>query len=257
MSHPKVFFRVSELDRISKKYSDTKKSIDSEVENYFSNTYSINSLKYKVELLENKKNIYESFNNTAYAIESFGKTSVINNRETYTDPFSYNPFQSFDPSSSEGGFYIGICLLVFFLFTMIKKWKVKKFIGFLLLITIGLNLYNYYIKEPEFLRSKALHINQTEYKNQRMLKVASEKYADLYQPKTTYSTTNKYEYDVEGTDDNGVYVEGYIETSGKYGEGYIINEYGDRINIDVEWIGKAELIGRDDDKNEYELEVKY
>lgn len=257
MSHPKIFFRESELEVISKDYSDTKKTIDTEVKSYFENVYNIDGLYYKVGLLENKQDIYKSFNNTAYAIENFGKTSVINNRELYTDPFSYSPFQSFDPTSSKGGFYIGICIFIFFVFTMLKKWRIKKLVGFLLLIVLYLNLYNYYVKEPEFLNSKSLYINQTEYKNQRMLKVASEKYTDFYQPKTTYSTKNTYEYNVEGTDEYGDYVEGFIETSGKYGAGYILDEYGDKIEIEIEWTGNGELIGTDDNNNEYELKVKH
>jgi hypothetical protein len=257
MSHPKIFFRESELDAVAEKYSNTKKTIDSEVENYFSNTYSIDGLYYKVGLLENKQDIYNSFKSSAYSIESFGKTSVKNNTELYIDPFSYSPFQSFNPTSSKGGFYIGIGLLIFFLFALIKKWRIKKFVGFLLLIAIGLNLYNYYVKEPEFLASKSFQINPSEYKNERMLKVASEKYVDFYQPKTTYATTKTYEYDVEGTDGNGDYVEGYVETSGKYGEGYILNEYGDKVEIEVEWIGNGEMTGTDDDNNEYNLKVKH
>ncbi len=257
MSHPKIFFRKSEFEAIAEKYSQTKKTIDTEVENYFENVYSIDGLYYKVGLLENKQDIYKSFNNTAYAIESFGKTSVINNRELYSDPFSYSPFQSFDLTSSKGGFFIGIGLLIIFLFALIKKWRIKKFIGFLLLIAIGLNLYNYYVKEPEFLNSKSFHINSTEYKNQQMLKEASEKYTNLYQPKTTYSTTKTYEYEIEGTDEYGDYVDGFVETSGKYGEGYILDEYGDKIPIEVEWIGNGELLGTDDDNNEYELKVKH
>ena len=257
MSHPNIFFRETELNAIREKYSETKNEIDSEVDSYFANTNSVDGLYFKVGLLENKQKIYDSFKDTAYTIESFGKTSVKLNSEQYVDPFSYSPFQSFDPTSSKGGFYIGIGLLIIFLFALIKKWRIKKFIGFLLLIAIGLNLYNYFVKEPEFLNSKSLHLNPTEYKNQRMLKVASEKYADLYQPKTTYSTTKTYEYDVEGTDEYGDYVEGYVETSGKYGEGYIFDEYGDKVPIEVEWTGNGELLGTDDDNNEYELKVKH
>jgi hypothetical protein len=254
MSNPKIFFREAELNLIAENYSNTKNTIDTEVENYFSNVNSVDGLYFKVGLLENKQEIYNSFKNSAYSSESLGKTS---NSELYVDPFSYNPFQSFNPTSSKGGFYIGIGLLILFFFTLVQKWKIKKFVGFLLLITIGLNLYNYYVKEPEFLASKSFHINPSEYKNKRMLKIASEKYNDLYQPKTTYATSNTYEYDVEGIDKNRNYVEGYVETSGKYGDGYILNENGDKIEIEVEWTGNGEIIGTDNDNYEYELKVKH
>lgn len=257
MNHPKIFFRESEFNQIAENYSQTKNLIDSEVETYFSNSNSITNLYYKVGFLENKQEIYESFNNTAYSIEKFGKSSVINGRQLYDDPFTYSPFQSFDPTSSKGGFYIGIIILIFFLIALIKKWQLTKFIGFLLLIVIGLNLYNYYIKEPEFLASKSFRINPIEYKNETMLKIASEKYIDLYQPTPTYSTISTYEYEVEGTDEFGNFIEGYVETSGKYGDGYILSDSGNEIKIDVEWIGSGEMTGTDENNNEYDLKVKH
>lgn len=41
MSHPEIFFRETEFKQIAKKYSQTKKNIDSEVETYFFNTNSM------------------------------------------------------------------------------------------------------------------------------------------------------------------------------------------------------------------------
>ena len=125
MSHPEIYFRESELEAISNKYHEAKKAIDSEVNDYFAHVSSIDELYYKVGFLENKENIYDSFENSALAVENFGKLSVQNSRELYGDPFSYNPFQSFEPTSSKGGFYIGIGILVFFVITMMNKWKIK------------------------------------------------------------------------------------------------------------------------------------
>lgn len=177
-------------------------------------------------------------------------------RELYDDPFTYSP-QDFDPTSSKGAFYIGIILLIFYFFALVKRWQLKKYIGFLLLVTIGLNLYNYYISEPQFLDSNSFVINPIEYKNKTMLKIASEKYTDLYQPTQTYSTIEAYEYQVEGTDEHGNLIEGLVETSGKYGEGYILDDNGDKIKIDVEWTGNGEMTGIDKDNNEYDLKVKH
>jgi|26BtaG_2_1085354.scaffolds.fasta_scaffold08330_2 hypothetical protein len=256
MSHPIVFFRKTEFNAIAKEYSLTKKAIDTEVENYFLNTNSLNNLYYKVELLENKQDYYKSFNNTANAIESWGKSSIQNSSPLYSDPFSYNHFQSFNPLSSKGGFYIGIFIMIVFLLAIIKKWKIRVFIGLLLMITIGLNLYNYYVKEPEFLKSADFYINPTEYKNEKLFKVASDIYTDLYQPKESYAA-KVYEYEVDGIDNFGDYVEGMVETSGKYGEGYIYNEYGDKIDIKVEWVDYGKLIGTDEHNDEYKLKVKH
>jgi hypothetical protein len=254
MSNPEIFFREAELNSITEKYYNTKNTIDTEVENYFSSVNSVYGLYFKVGLLENKQEIFNSFKNSTNSVDRLGKTS---NSKLYVDPFSYNSFQSFNPTSSKGGFYIGIGLLILFFFTIVKKWKIKKYVGLLLLIAIGLNLYNYYVKEPEFLASKSFHINPFEYKNERMLKIASEKYNDLNKKKTTSAKSNTYEYDVEGMDKNRNYVEGYVQTSGKYGAGYILNDYGDKIKVEVEWTRNGEMIGTDNDNYKYDLKVKH
>jgi hypothetical protein len=50
-------------------------------------------------------------------------------------------------------------------------------------------------------------------------------------------------------------VSGTIDINGKYGSGIIEDEDGNEKRIDVEWVGKGELEGTDEDGNSYELEV--
>lgn len=255
MSHPKVFFHESDLNIIRNKYQETKKSIDLEVDSYFLNINSMDNLYYKVSLLDNKNEIYNSFKSLNHGLTNSPLSTKLNSRKPYVDPFSYSNQQSFDLMSSKDGFIIGVFALLFFFFTLIKQWRIKKIIGILVFLLIGLNLYNYFIKEPDFLNSQTLRINHSEYKKKRMAEVASIKYIDLYKPvvdKTTYKTT--YEYDIEGYDD---YVEGHVETYEKYGEGYVFNEYGDKIKIEVEWVGKGELSGMDEDNRVYKLKVSH
>lgn len=64
-----------------------------------------------------------------------------------------------------------------------------------------------------------------------------------------------YSYDVSGTDDEGNYVDGSIEISGKYGSGTVEDDNGNEKSIDVEWTGNGTLGGTDEDGNFYELEV--
>jgi len=258
MSHPVIFFREVELNKIQNEYHLAKSKIDSDVENYFSNTNSIENLYFKVGLLENKEKVLNSFKDTALAIESFGKDYVKLNTEKHVDPFSYSSFQEFDLTGSKEAFYIGIVVFILFLFSLIKKWKVSKLFGIVLLVAIGLNLYNYYVKEPEFLANESFILKPEQYRNTEMLNTADEKFLSFYQPsRKTYSSSKTYNYDVEGTDEYGDFIEGNVETSGKYGEGFIIDEYGDKIEIDTEWSGNGEMTGTDADGNEYTLKVKH
>jgi len=64
-----------------------------------------------------------------------------------------------------------------------------------------------------------------------------------------------YNYDVSGYSDSGEYVYGEIDVDQSGGDGYIYDENGDEVYIDVEWTGKGELEGYDSDGNYYELEV--
>lgn len=75
-----------------------------------------------------------------------------------------------------------------------------------------------------------------------------------YNYRTGYSGDYGYNYDVEGYGDTG-YVYGEIDTSGKYGEGYIYNEEGDEVWIETEWTDYGVLEAYDEDGNWYELET--
>ncbi len=76
-----------------------------------------------------------------------------------------------------------------------------------------------------------------------------------YNYRTGYSGNYEYNYDIEGYNDDGDSVYGNIDIEGKYGSGYIYDEYGNEKEIDVEWVDYGELEGYDEDGNYYELEV--
>lgn len=63
-----------------------------------------------------------------------------------------------------------------------------------------------------------------------------------------------YNYDVSGYGEDG-YVTGNIDIEGKYGSGYLEDEDGNEIEIDVEWVDYGELEATDENGNTYELEV--
>jgi len=89
--------------------------------------------------------------------------------------------------------------------------------------------------------------------------VNSDKYYDSnykYNYRTGGSGRYNYNYDVSGYSDYGDYVYGEIDIEGKYGEGYVYDEYGDEIYVDVEWSGYGTLEGYDEDGNYYEFEVE-
>ena len=76
-----------------------------------------------------------------------------------------------------------------------------------------------------------------------------------YNYRTGYSGNYGYNYDVEGYSDSGDYFYGEIDTEGKYGEGYIYDDYGNEIYVETEWVGNGELEAYDEYGNYYEFEV--
>ncbi len=78
-------------------------------------------------------------------------------------------------------------------------------------------------------------------------------------PSSSYRTSGygykSYNYDVSGYNYNGDYVYGEVDVDQSGGDGYVYDENGDEIYIDVDWIGKGELEGYGSDGNYYELEV--
>ena len=75
-----------------------------------------------------------------------------------------------------------------------------------------------------------------------------------YNYRAGYSGSYNYNYDVEGYGADG-YVHGNIDTSGKYGEGYVYDEYGNELWIETEWIDYGLMEAYDEYGNWYELEV--
>ena len=63
-----------------------------------------------------------------------------------------------------------------------------------------------------------------------------------------------YDYDVSGSGDDG-YVYGDVTVDQSGGDGTIYDEYGNEHNVTVDWTGRGELEGYDEDGNYYELEV--
>lgn len=78
------------------------------------------------------------------------------------------------------------------------------------------------------------------------------------QKATTYNKNNDYEYSyhVIGNDQNGNLVVGNIYIKEEIGTGFITNNYGEKINVEVKWISYGKLKATDYNGNEYELKVE-
>ncbi|MCP9199022.1 hypothetical protein MKO06_03820 [Gramella sp. GC03-9] len=258
MGHPKVFFRIEELNNLQEQYSNDKEIIDNQVDHFLSNVNSKEGLYYQISLLDNSQEYFDSFKNTALAIENFGKSSVLNNRPLYADPFSYVYNSGFDLSNPETLFYFTIGLGVLFVILLFTKLKdLKKFVFLLVIIFSGWNAYNYYVAEPEYIAQKKESLDLDEYKDRKLKRKATDKFVEYYEPIQRYNSRKVYTYDVEGSDANDDDVHGTVETSGKYGEGIITDSYGNEIEIETEWVDKGELIGRDKNGNEYYMSVSH
>ena len=64
-----------------------------------------------------------------------------------------------------------------------------------------------------------------------------------------------YNYDVSGYSYEGDYVYGEIDVDQSGGDGYIYDEEGNEVHINVDWTGHGELEGYDSEGNYYDLEV--
>lgn len=83
-------------------------------------------------------------------------------------------------------------------------------------------------------------------------------YDDSYQYnyRTGYSGNYDYNYDVEGYSDSGDYFYGNVDTSGKYGDGYIYDDYGNEVYVETEWTDYGVMEATDENGNTYEFEVE-
>ncbi|REG90484.1 hypothetical protein [Flavobacterium aquicola] len=76
-----------------------------------------------------------------------------------------------------------------------------------------------------------------------------------YEYRTGTYGNYKYNYMVNGLDQEGDSVSGIINIKGKYGAGIIINKDKETIDIKVEWMDYGKLKGNDDEGNHYQLEA--
>jgi hypothetical protein len=76
-----------------------------------------------------------------------------------------------------------------------------------------------------------------------------------YEYRTGTPGSYKYNYVVNGLDQEGDSVSGVINVKGKYGAGIIINKDKKTIDIHVEWINYGKLKGIDNEGHEYKLEA--
>lgn len=76
-----------------------------------------------------------------------------------------------------------------------------------------------------------------------------------YNYRTGSSGSYDYNYDVEGYSDSGDYFYGNVDTSGKYGDGYIYDEDGNEMYVETEWVDYGVMEATDEDGNSYEFEV--
>ncbi len=77
-----------------------------------------------------------------------------------------------------------------------------------------------------------------------------------YNYRTGYSGSYGFNYDVSGSDENGDSVYGSVDTQGKYGDGYIYDDYGNEIYVETEWVDYGVIEATDEYGNTYELETE-
>lgn len=73
--------------------------------------------------------------------------------------------------------------------------------------------------------------------------------------KYNYKNGGYYNYDICGYDEDGNYVSGNVDID-EYGDGYVVDEYGNEKYIEVEWVDWGVMEGYDEDGVYYEFEVE-
>ena len=76
-----------------------------------------------------------------------------------------------------------------------------------------------------------------------------------YEHRTGTTGNYEYNYDVSGYDSEANEVSGNISIQNNDGTGTLLDQDGNEIDVDVEWIDNGKLKGTDVDGNEFELEV--
>lgn len=77
-----------------------------------------------------------------------------------------------------------------------------------------------------------------------------------YEYRTGTSGDYEYNYDIEGVDSEGNSVTGNINTSGKYGSGYIEDASGNEVEVETEWKDYGIMEATDENGNVYEMNVE-
>ena len=111
-------------------------------------------------------------------------------------------------------------------------------------------------KSDEGLKNVSTTIPQTNYNNSTYDNSNSTYHKDekyKYEHRTGTTGNYEYNYDVDGSDENGNNVTGNIDIQGKYGSGTIEDENGNEKDVDVEWTGYGTMEATDGDGNTYEL----
>ena len=254
-----IFFRTNEYESLVKSSIQKADIINSEAVEYFKNTSNVDQLIFKASILEDS-----SFLTTALLLKidaiKEGQTSN-RNYSSHTSILEYFNDYTYDiyPLTNTKFFFwftIVIILLIFAIKIKYSKFKLPKLLFFIVLCLIGLNLFNYYVKEPEILKSMEENIDYKTYKKQAYLDYGLDalEYIDIPIEPKKYYYENSYSYNINGYDEMNNNVYGEITTSGKYGDGYVIKD-GNRINIEVEWTGNGILEGKDENGIIYNLEV--
>ena len=76
-----------------------------------------------------------------------------------------------------------------------------------------------------------------------------------YEYRTGTTGDYEYNYDINGSDEDGNDVYGNVDMNGKYGSGTVEDSDGNELDVDVEWVDYGVLEATDEDGNTYELHV--
>ncbi len=147
MTHPDIFFRQNEYDQVLNIYYKEFNALDRQTDLFFKDINSwdmFNMMTFNCKYSDTFIPRLSSFQNDSYLHSGYEDCGTF-----FVSPDVLYHFSIFQ---SEPFFYISIFIVGIFLFTLFLKSSLfKKIGGLLLLISVAINLYNYFIVEKDII----------------------------------------------------------------------------------------------------------
>lgn len=165
-----IFFRVTEYNSLVESTINNANKIDVEAHKYFENTLSPDHLLSKASMIESVENIKFVYTSIYLKIDAIknGQTSnhVPSKDYTILEYFNDYSYERYAGTNTKFFFWFTIIYISLILINKIYGSKrIPNVTYWFIVPLIGINLFNYYFKEPEILTAMSENIKYENYKS--------------------------------------------------------------------------------------------